>query len=66
MSILVRTLRARLAAQQAPDLQTEADKAADETRKRAARALGRAQTILTSPLGVIGSAPVARKTLLGQ
>lgn len=47
---------------------TEADKAAEELRKRARRAGsgGRQSTILTTPLGVVDTAPVVRKSLLGQ
>ncbi len=39
--------------------------AANEERARRLRALGRNQTILTG-LGTFGSAPVRRKTLLGE
>lgn len=40
--------------------------AAATTQRRRLRGLGRASTILTSGRGVLGEAPVARKTLLGQ
>jgi|KBSMisStandDraft_5_1062788.scaffolds.fasta_scaffold01900_12 hypothetical protein len=50
------------------DLQTEADKAAEDLRARARKAGSgaRQSTILTSPLGVVNSAPPAQKTLLGS
>jgi hypothetical protein len=50
------------------DIQTEADKAAEDLRAKA-RAAGsgaRQSTILTSPLGVVNTAPPRQKTLLGS
>ncbi|MGB8274061.1 MAG: hypothetical protein WCF16_02195 [Alphaproteobacteria bacterium] len=44
----------------------EVQAAALAERLRAARARGRAATILTSGLGDLSSAPVTAKTLLGQ
>ena len=38
----------------------------DETRGRPRRGRGRSRTIMTSPRGVMGSAPITRKTLLGS
>jgi hypothetical protein len=49
-----------------PEIATEADKAAEEVKSKARKASGRSSTILTSPLGVVGAAPVATKTLLGS
>lgn len=46
------------------DEQEAARRAADRARKRARSA--RAGTVLTSPLGVVETAPVRRKTLLGE
>lgn len=55
------------AAAASADTQTEADKAAEELRKRARRAgAGRQSTILTSPLGTTGPAQTVQKTLLGS
>ena len=54
-------------AQTPAEMQTEADKAAEEVKKKARKAgSGRQSTILTSPLGVVSPAPVQVKTLLGQ
>lgn len=55
------------AIQEVKDAQANASNqatAAIETRRR--RAQSGSQTIFTSPLGISGSAAVARKTLLGQ
>jgi len=53
-------------AQTQAQIETEADKAAEEVKKRARKAGGRAATILTSPLGVVSPVQPVVKTLLGQ
>lgn len=40
-------------------------KARDKQKSRAASATGRRSTLLTSPIGIVGEAEGARKTLLG-
>lgn len=42
------------------------ENAREKQRQRAQQAYGRSDTILTGPLGLIGSAPGQRKSLLGQ
>lgn len=54
------------AQQEVDALKTEADKAAEEARKKAKKAGGRANTILTSPLGASDSGAAVVKTLLGS
>jgi len=53
-----------------PPPPTRADPAIEEARRKqrlvARQRQGRASTILTSGQGVLGEAPVRRKTLLGQ
>lgn len=55
------------AAQSQAEMQTEADKAAEEVKKKARKAgSGRAATIATSPLGVVSPVQSTVKALLGS
>lgn len=60
------TIQPYVPATTADTIKTKADEAADAVKKRAARAVGRAATILTGPLGASGDAPATAKTLLGS
>jgi len=50
----------------APDQEAAAEKAQAEEIARRKKRIAKASTILTSPQGVLGEAPVAKKTLLGD
>lgn len=50
----------------APTMEDPAiQRAAEERRREEAKKFGRKKTVLTSPLGDTGAAPVSAKTLLG-
>jgi hypothetical protein len=49
-----------------PDAQAAAEQAQQEEVAKRKKRMAKASTILTSPQGALGDAPVATKTLLGQ